>query len=300
MNELQLATARAIVNVFETGRVQGNYSGIAVAKGDSGHLSYGRSQASLGSGALYDLLSDYCQCPGARYATALTPYLPRFQQKDVTLDTNMLVRQILKDAANLDPLMRATQDRFFDRRYLSPALMAAEALGITDPLSQTVIYDSTVQGGWARLRGRLAAPVTGKTRDWVRQYVDVRRAWLMSLAAPLPSTVYRMDTFKSLMVADKWDLDLPLIAHGVTLTEESLAADVPVSNAKPRALILTSPYLRGADVEAAQRSLVAKGLPATMDGVYGPFTDGLVKRWQTSQAIPENGVGPLTRASLGL
>jgi chitosanase len=44
MNSIQTATAVAIVNVFETGRVRGDYGGIAVIKGDNGHLSYGRSR----------------------------------------------------------------------------------------------------------------------------------------------------------------------------------------------------------------------------------------------------------------
>ena len=44
MNDLQKATSAAIVNIFETGRVRGDYGAIAVLKGDSGHLSYGRSK----------------------------------------------------------------------------------------------------------------------------------------------------------------------------------------------------------------------------------------------------------------
>jgi chitosanase len=52
VNDLQQKTVRAIVNVFETGHLEGNYSAIAVLKGDRGHLSYGRSQATLGSGSL--------------------------------------------------------------------------------------------------------------------------------------------------------------------------------------------------------------------------------------------------------
>src|SRR5215813_9486401 len=68
MNTIQAATAVAIVNVFETGRVRGDYGGMAVLDGDTGHLSYGRSQASLGSGSLFALLDEYCAQPGAQFA----------------------------------------------------------------------------------------------------------------------------------------------------------------------------------------------------------------------------------------
>src|ERR1700685_3303943 len=113
MNELQQATARAIVNVFETGRVLGKYAAIAVLRGDSGHLSYGRSQAALGSGVLYDLLDAYCQTPAATCAEALRTYLPRVKNRDFTLDGDKSFRALLTKAATEDPLMRLTQDQFF-------------------------------------------------------------------------------------------------------------------------------------------------------------------------------------------
>jgi len=38
------------------------------------------------------------------------------------------------------------------------------------------------------------------------------------------------------------------------------------------------------------------------DGIYGPFTDALVRKFQARQAPPiaETGVGPLTRKALAL
>ena len=125
MNELQQETSRAIVNIFETGRIRGNYAAITVIAGDSGHLSYGRSQSALGSGTLYKLLESYCQQQNAKYAAELRPFLPRFQQKDVTLDTDTEVRRLLKAAGTQDPVMRATQDQFFNRQYFAPACSAA-------------------------------------------------------------------------------------------------------------------------------------------------------------------------------
>ena len=299
MNELQQTTARAIVNVFETGRILGNYAGLAVLKGDSGHLSYGRSQAALGSGVLYELLDAYCQRPAATYAAQLRPYLPRFKNKDFTLDSDDELKALLRRAATDDPMMRLTQDQFFDSRYLAPACRDADTLGIGDPLGVTVIYDSRIQGGWSLLKQRIGPVTTRGSRDWVQRYIALRKSWLSSLKSPLPSTVYRMDSFDSLARLEKWNLELPVSVHGITITAEALAGDAP-GQGPSRTLRLTSPYLRGADVSALQQALQRKGLPITPDGVYGAFTSKLVELWQTQQAIKEDGVGGLTRKSLGL
>jgi chitosanase len=299
MNELQQTTARAIVNVFETGRILGDYGTIAVLKGDSGHLSYGRSQAALGSGSLYELLDAYCQKQTARFATQLRDYLPRLKNRDVTLDTDDDFRKLLKSAAAEDPVMRLTQDQFFDSRYLGPACRDANALGIVEALGVTVIYDSCIQGGWPLLKRRIGPVTTQGSKDWVQRYIVLRKSWLTSLKAPLPSTVYRMDAFESLIKLAKWDLSLPVAVHNVTITAEALVGDTS-DQAQTRTLCLTTPYLRGADVTKLQQMLQQKGLPVTPDGVYGAFTSKLVEQWQTQQGIQEKGVGPLTRQSLGI
>jgi chitosanase len=299
MNELQQTTARAIVNVFETGRIPGNYAAIAVLKGDSGHLSYGRSQAALGSGVLYALLDEYCQKPTAKYAAQLSAYLPRFKNRDFTLDSDAVLKALLRLAATDDPMMRLTQDQFFDGRFLAPACHDADTLGIGEPLGVTVIYDSHIQGGWSLLRQRIGPVTTRGSKDWVQRFIAMRKLWLSSLKSPLPSTVYRMDSFDSLVKLEKWDLALPITVHSVTITAEALAGDIP-DQGRSRTLRLTSPYLRGPDVSALQLALQQKGLPITPDEVYGAFTSKLVEQWQTQQAIKEDGVGELTRKSLGL
>ncbi len=74
MTPLQEKTIKAIVNVFETGRAAGNYAAVTVLAGDSGHLTYGRSQSALGSGTLFQLLSQYCE---VRRANRAVPPAPR-------------------------------------------------------------------------------------------------------------------------------------------------------------------------------------------------------------------------------
>lgn len=299
MDDLQKSTAQAIVNVFETGRILGNYGSVTVLKGDSGHLTYGRSQTTLGSGNLYKLLLNYCQRAGAQFAAQLQPLLPRFLQMDLTLDTDTAVKDLLKQAGS-DPVMRAAQDQFFNENYFAPALRAADAAGITEALGQTVVYDSHIQGGWGVLKPQMPSlnEVGGETA-WIAKYVEKRKAWLLSLKPPLPSTVYRMDSFNALINDGKWKLGLPLAVHGVTITVEALAGDTPGPGSQPRTLRLASPYLRGDDVTQVQKKLNAGGTP---DGIFGPFTDALVKKFQASQTPPigEDGVGPSTRKALGL
>jgi chitosanase len=293
----------AIVNVFETGRVRGDYGAIAVLKGDTGHLSYGRSQVTLGSGSLFQLLDLYCGQTGTKFANDLQPHLARFRQKDVTLDNDSTVKDLLRRAGREDPVMRATQDQFFREHYLGPACRAAENIGISLPLGQALVYDSHIQGGWGKLSARIGPVGSGKQEDWIGKYIDMRREWLLQLKPPVPATVYRMDSFKGLIADKKWNLDLPFTVHGVMVTEEALAGgEAPVGGAPARTLTLRSPYLRGDDVKALQAALAAKGLPNSQDGVYGPVTDVLVKQWQKKQspAITETGVGPETRKSLGL
>jgi chitosanase len=73
LNQLQKRAAQAIVNIFETGRVLGDYSRVTLLPGDTGHLSYGRSQATLGSGNLFSLINAYCEAANAQFALALRP-----------------------------------------------------------------------------------------------------------------------------------------------------------------------------------------------------------------------------------
>ena len=50
LTALQQSAAQAVVNIFETGSIRGNYSDVTLLPGDSGQLTYGRSQTTLASG----------------------------------------------------------------------------------------------------------------------------------------------------------------------------------------------------------------------------------------------------------
>jgi hypothetical protein len=136
----------------------------------------------------------------------------------------------------------------------------------------------------------------------VKRYIGVRTEWLKSLKPPVPSTVYRMEAFNSFIKAENWELALPINVRGVTITEQDLRHRVTTgSNTSPRLLRLTTPYLRGTDVETLQKKLYEKlDINLPRDGIFGPFTNKLVTQWQARRGIDERGVGPSTRESLGL
>jgi chitosanase len=312
LTDEQKQTCKAIVNVFETGRVAGDYGAVTILKGDAGHLTYGRSQTTLASGNLFLLIKAYCERADAQFASELQPFLPGLAARDVGLDFDMSLRETLRDAG-ADPAMQQEQNRFFDAHYFNPACSTAEARGITSPLGQAVIYDSFIHGGFARVTPLVAKTIGQNGVDekmWIQDYVAARKRWLQGLKPPLPSTVYRMDAFNALIAENKWNLALTMTVRGVVISPDNLRDSTPVVRAAavdpadpPVApiLFLTSPYMRGEEVRKVQEALNTNGLANQRDGIFGPFTVALVKKFQESKSLRVDGVvGPGTRLALGL
>jgi chitosanase len=303
---LQKRTAQAIVNIFETGHVHGDYARVTVHPQDPGHLTYGRSQLTLASGNLYLLLRAYCSAEEAAGAGAITPYLERLAQADTTLDGDLQLREALRRAGD-DPVMCELQDAFFDRVFWAPAAGAAASLGLETALGVTVVYDSAVHGSWIAMRDRTRS-VVGEPRalgekGWVQRYVETRQGWLAAHAnALLRRTTYRMDAFLTLIERGAWDLPLPLRVRGVEITEEGLLpAPVLASAATDRILRLQTPHLAGEDVRQVQEALKTYGHAVEVDGVYGVLTQRFIRDFQRTHGLTADGiVGPATRLALGL
>jgi len=240
LTEIQKHSIQAIVNVFETGTPIGNYGAVTFRKDDVGCLTFGRSQATLAAGGLALLIREYCAVPGAALAAELRAYQPRLDARDRSLDTDARFVSLLRNAG-ADSVMRQVEDRFFDLEYWHPAVRAAESLAIQSALGAAVVYDSFIHGAWARLRdatfARVGSPALARPpsaperagsptgeRAWIREYLALRRDWLANHPNPLlHRAVYRMDAFLALADAANWDLALPLLAHGVTISEATFA-----------------------------------------------------------------------------
>lgn len=307
LTALQKAAAQAIVNIFETGSVRGNYSDVTLLRGDSGQLTYGRSQTTLASGNLYLLIADYAARADGAYAQAMKPYLEALEDRDSRLNYDTAFRGLLKDAGD-DPVMHEVQDAFFDRVYWDPAMRSAVAIGAQSPLGAAIVYDSTVHGSWAHVRD-LTRKAHGELKDvgekaWMRSYVDTRRTWLATHSnALLHKTVYRMDAFKTILDKDNWPLTLALIVRGLTINENALAGSEPVkvtAEGTPRRLLkLKTPPLEGADVSWLQERLARAGIDIEETGIFEAKTDAAVKSFQQNHDLkPDGVVGPVTRTAL--
>lgn len=308
LTELQKQTAQAIVNIFETGHPQGEYGQVTLLPNDPGHLTYGRSQTTLGSGNLYLLIKDYTEAPGAEFATKLGNYLERLKDRDFSLDHDRKFRSLLREAGN-DPVMQAVQDQFFDRVYWNPSTHSASVLGVTTALGVAVVYDSRIHGSWPRMRDRTNSR-HGLTKDigqntWIEHYVNVRREWLGNHSnSLLRKTIYRMEVFRNLIHETNWDLRLPFFVRGTRLDADSLAGSplrVSAQDVEERLLFLQNPFMRGDDVQAVQQALGNEGFSISLDGIFGPATEMAVTQFQRQKGLKSDGiVGPATRLALGL
>ncbi len=303
----QKQTAQAIVNVFETGRIHGEYGQVTLLAHDTGHLTYGRSQTTLTSGNLYLLIKAYCEADGAEYSDSLMPFLGRLEDLDLSLDQDLEFRNILRNAGD-DPVMRSTQDSFFDRVYWEPTLKSADYIGAESGLGTAIVYDSRIHGSWHAIRDATIAETGSLTEvgeeAWFGQYLSRRHQWLATHANPgLHATVYRMESFQELISEDKWDLELPVSIRGITIDQTAL--DTPYSaspwagSEQERILKLRTPYMQGEDVRRLQEVLIVEGAEINADGIFGPGTESALKTFQDNSELTADGIaGPATQAAL--
>ena len=220
---------QSVINVFETGRPEGKYDSLVVmadGKNKSRQITYGRSQTTE-QGNLKKLMEMYVS-RGGTFSTQLAPYLDRIGEEPLADDAAF--KNFLQQAARQDPLMKMSQDEFFDVTYYTPALGFFDTNGFTLPLALLVIYDSYIHSGGIRdfLRNRFPEVVPSRGGDekaWVGAYVRVRHDWLANHENELlRKTIYRTQCFKDLIAAGNWNLDkLPIMAHGVQVNINPVA-----------------------------------------------------------------------------
>lgn len=230
-----------VINVFETGTIKGKYGAISIYD-DGPHnirqITYGRSQTTE-YGNLGKLIEMYVGA-GGKFAGELSPYVKIIGK--VALVDNAPFKDLLRRAGTEDPVMEATQDKFFDQVYFEPARKWAETNGFTFALSMLVIYDSFIHSGsildFLRSRFGEATPKKGgDEKTWISQYVDVRNKWLSAHSKPaLRSSAYRTRDLLREIKRGNWDLAmLPIVANGTPVDDKASGAPKPAVPTIPKA-----------------------------------------------------------------
>ena len=209
-----------VVNVFETGTLEGKYDAIAIYKDGPGNIeqiTYGRSQTTE-YGNLRELVQKYAGAGGI-YSKKLKSYSGKIGSTPLTDDEDF--KDLLKKSGMEDPAMRKVQDVFFDERYYKPAMKWATDNGFILPLSALVIYDSFIHSGSILGIIRRMFPETtpnngGNEIEWTTAYVNARHKWLSEHPREiLRKTVYRTQCFKNEIARGNWTLGItPLTANG--------------------------------------------------------------------------------------
>ncbi len=231
--------ALAIVNIFETSRVYGDYAACGVLNDGAG-VSYGINQFTHRSGSLARVVEAYLNGGGQTGKEVFEDLLPTLKKKSIAAITQLAAdrrfRKALRSAAVTEE-MRSAQRKIAFRQYLQPALKICAAHGFVTPLSLAVVYDSVTHGSWewisARVtRLRMKTAVEGGLRseqEWITDYVRKRHRWLTDLRRLRP-TSYRTKFFLDQIAIGNWDLKLPMTVHGVRLTDEHFGPDTRISN----------------------------------------------------------------------
>jgi chitosanase len=224
LTETQKRVIQRVVNVFETGSPDGDYATISIYRDgphDIRQITYGRSQTTE-YGNLRQLVEQYVSA-GGLFSQQLKSYATKVGSTPLTDDANF--KNLLRRAGREDPLMRKTQDSFFDRLYYRPAIKWADAHGFKLPLSALVIYDSFIHSGsiiWVIRNMFPESPPSsgGNEKAWTRAYVNARHKWLGSHPrAVVRKTIYRTQCFKNEIQRGNWNLSqLPINANGVRVT----------------------------------------------------------------------------------
>lgn len=231
LTELQEKTIKTIVNIFETGKINGDYGSTEVLRDGAG-ITYGKSCTTLNSGNLYKLLKDYIEDtkPYAinEFSTArdlIKMHLEAFKNKERWLNEDKYILASLKELGN-DPNMITAQNRFFDEVYFVPAIIRAEELGLTLPISYAIVYDSYVHGGFDTVRKLFPNVPPSRNGDeikWITAYVNARYKWLKHHPKKiLNNTTYRMQFFIDCLTNINLDLDLPLKVRDEIITEDNI------------------------------------------------------------------------------
>lgn len=211
-----------IVNVFESGTPDGDYGCISLYEdGPNGikQITYGKSQTTEW-GNLPDLIKLYIKNDG-EFASGFSKFTDTLGRSSLVADKSFI--SLLKEASK-DPIMRSSQDEFFDTHYWQPAKAWFDKNGFKLNLSMLVIYDSFIHSGsilkFLRNKFTEKVPVNGGNEQyWILDYCKARYEWLNNHSNPiLRKTIYRVDNFLTTMKEEDWDLSETFVANGTKIS----------------------------------------------------------------------------------
>lgn len=149
-----IRSIKAILRLFESNSVEGNYDSLVVFDGendDGAGITFGAEQTTENGGGLFKLLKLYEDLEGF-YSLLLKPFLENLydgedRSKKDNLTYNTKFREILIKAARKDPIMKSAQDLFFEQHYLVPAFDLFDQYSFKLPLTAAIIYDTCIHSG---------------------------------------------------------------------------------------------------------------------------------------------------------
>jgi len=304
--------ALAIVSIFETSKPFGSYAACVVLNDGAG-VSYGIAQFTHRSGSLWEVVDRYLNAGGQIGREVLAAAIPLLKRSNVAVIEKLASDSRFKKAliaAAVTREMKEAQHFVASTRYLRPAIDICTRMGFTLPLSLAVVYDSVVHGSWERIAARVQQAFQPVDRTQARkhaadekagitEYVRKRHIWLTAIVR-LRGTTYRTRFFLNQIATGNWDLKLPLMVHGVRLSEPpALAggltpATTPVADVEPIPHLQPPATAGGSDSPAGGSDLLATAA-SSFDRIDGAVT-GIVTRTDRAKSLWTTGSGTGTQA----
>jgi hypothetical protein len=239
----QMKTVKCVMGIIETGKKNAPPSTLAVLKDKAG-ISFGRHQATEGSGNLWVLLFRYyCTREDALMRDDFLPYKEKLfrrggEAKKGALTNDEDFKSLLVIAGNEDPAMLSAQNKMFNEVFFRPALDFAKTYNINQPLGLQIIYDMFIHSGpeyGAQLIRKYDSEIFEEPAEFVdlekldeEQAIQFQRAWISGLInyrnewlrdppikdpnhrVVVQNSRYRTVSYQRLVQENSWMMELPL------------------------------------------------------------------------------------------
>jgi hypothetical protein len=196
-----------------------NYNTVAAGPFD---LSFGLGLFSIQTGELDKVLSTYISSPSAMYARDLDKYMDHVKSKNDNIDgtfANSLIndqgfKDLLIKIGN-DPVMQKIEDNYINET-IDKAILSANDIGITFPLSIAVIYDSTRDmgsGSVKRISERVSLALGGNPKsgvdekNWINKFLEERLSSYKERFPEYKGLQNRVNFFIDLASKNDWLLE---------------------------------------------------------------------------------------------